>query len=84
MLVMICLFKSVCLAATSVRIENIRKVSVTERVPSAESFLPVKGNVSGLRWHWQFMLTLQTWLTNGSINRAILSGLLPKMLTCWP
>ena len=47
MRVMICLFKSVCLAATSVRMEKTRKASDTESVPSAESFRPVKGKVSG-------------------------------------
>ena len=35
------------LAATSVLIENTFSASDTERVPSAESFLPVNGNVSG-------------------------------------
>jgi len=44
-----CLFASVSLAATSVRIEKTLRASDTDRVPSAESFLPVYGNVSGLR-----------------------------------
>ena len=60
--------------------EKTRKASDTESVPSAESLRPVKGKVSGPRWHWQLILTRQTWLTSGSINRAIRSGSLPKML----
>lgn len=44
---MILLFVSVSLAATSVLMVKTLSASETERVPSAESFLPVKGNVSG-------------------------------------
>ena len=54
------LLSSVCLAAIIERIENERSASVTDKVPSAESFLPVKGKTSGPRWHWQLMLTRQT------------------------
>src|SRR3954467_14560079 len=54
------LLSSVCLAAIIERIENERSASVTDRVPSAESFRPVNGNTSGPRWHWQLMLTRQT------------------------
>jgi len=43
------LFASVSLAATSVRIVKTLSASVTDNVPSAESFLPVKGKVSGPR-----------------------------------
>jgi hypothetical protein len=45
------LFASVSLAATSVRIEKTLSASETDSVPSAESFLPVKGKISGPRWH---------------------------------
>jgi hypothetical protein len=38
-------------AATRERIEKERRASITESVPSAESFRPVKGKVSGPRWH---------------------------------
>ena len=37
------------LVATKERIEKERKASNTERVPSALSFLPVNGKVSGPR-----------------------------------
>lgn len=40
-------------AATIERMENERSASVTDEVPSAESFLPVNGKPSGPRWHWQ-------------------------------
>ena len=78
------MLSSVCLVATIERIENARSASVTDSVPSAESLRPVKGKTSGPRWHWQLMLTRQTWLTSGSTSRPIWSGLVPKMLTCWP
>ena len=42
---------SVPLAATSVRIVKTLRASETDSVPSAESFLPVKGKASGPRWH---------------------------------
>ena len=45
----ISLFKQVDLPATRVLIVKTLSASVTERVPSAESFLPVKGYVSGPR-----------------------------------
>ena len=61
-----------------------RNASVTDSVPSAESLRPVKGNTSGPRWHWQLMLTRQTWFTSGSTRLAIWSGLVPKIDTCWP
>ena len=75
---------SVCLAAIIERIEKERSASVTDSVPSALSLRPVKGKTSGPRWHWQLMLTRQTWLTSGSTSAPILSGLVLKMLTCWP
>lgn len=56
--VMICLLRSFALAAARLLIENTRKASETESVPSAESFLPVKGKVSGPRWHCELILTL--------------------------
>lgn len=43
----ISLFISFTLAATKVLIVKIRNASDTDNVPSAESFLPVKGKVSG-------------------------------------
>ncbi len=43
------LFASVSLAATSVLIVKTLSASVTDKVPSAESFLPVKGKLSGPR-----------------------------------
>ena len=43
------LFDSVPFVATTVRMEKTLSASDTERVPSAESFLPVNGNVSGPR-----------------------------------
>jgi hypothetical protein len=46
---MIEMFWSFFLAATRVLIEKTFRVSLIERVPSAEFFLPVKGNESGDR-----------------------------------
>ena len=43
------LFSSVSFAATSVLIVNTLSASVTDKVPSAESFLPVNGKLSGPR-----------------------------------
>ena len=48
---MIARFASVSFAATSVRIVKTRSASLTDSVPSAESFRPVNGKVSGPRWH---------------------------------
>ncbi|MNF19279.1 hypothetical protein D3C80_2239480 [compost metagenome] len=48
------------LVATSVRMENTRNASCTDRVPSAEFFRPLKGKVSGPRWHWALMLIRPT------------------------
>jgi hypothetical protein len=48
---MIVLFSSVSLTATNVLIENDLRASTTDKVPSALSFLPVKGNASGPLWH---------------------------------
>ena len=48
-LVMISRFSSVSRADTTIRIEKILKASETDCVPSAESFRPLKGKVSGLR-----------------------------------
>src|ERR1700674_703105 len=76
------LLASVCLVATIERIENARKASVTDSVPSAESLRPANGKTSGPRWHWQLMLTRQTWLTSGSTSAPICPGLEPKTLTC--
>ncbi len=67
---MIALLASVSLAATRVRMVKTLRASETESVPSAESFRPVNGNVSGPRWHWLLRLTRQTWLTSGSIRSA--------------
>src|SRR4051812_34184385 len=78
------LLSSVCLAAIIDRIENERSTSVTDSVPSAESFRPVNGNTSGPLWHWQLMLTRQTWLTSGSTSFPIRSGSSLKIDTCWP
>jgi hypothetical protein len=44
---MISLFSSVSFAATSDLIENDLKASTTDKVPSALSFRPVKGKLSG-------------------------------------
>ncbi len=68
------LLTSLALAATSVRMEKTRSASETDSVPSAESLRPVNGKVSGPRWHWLLRLTRQTWLTSGSISRAIAAG----------
>ena len=54
------LFVSFSLVATSVLIEKTLKASETDNVPSAESFLPVKGKLSGPLWHCEFILTLLT------------------------
>lgn len=78
------LLGSVCLAAIIERIEKDRSASVTESVPSAESLRPVKGKMSGPRWHCQLMLTRQTWFTSGSTSVPMSSALVEKMLTCWP
>jgi hypothetical protein len=59
-LVKMSLLISVSLAATRVLMESTRKVSETYSIPSIESFLTVKGKVSGPRWHWLLRLTLQT------------------------
>ena len=43
------LLSSVCLAAIIERIENARRASCTDNVPSAESLRPPNGNTSGPR-----------------------------------
>ncbi|MNG31430.1 hypothetical protein D3C84_1172250 [compost metagenome] len=48
------------LVATSVRMEKVRSASWTDKVPSAEFFRPLNGNVSGPRWHWALMLMRPT------------------------
>ena len=53
-------FNSVSLAETRDGVVKTKAASETERLPSAESFLPVKGAVSGLLWHWQLIFTLDT------------------------
>ncbi len=53
---------SLYLAATRVRIENCFSASATDKVPSAESFLPLNGNVSGPRWHCVLLMQSQVWL----------------------
>src|SRR5947199_341669 len=58
--------------------ENARRASVTDSVPSAESLRPLNGNVSGPRWHWLLMFTRQTWLTSGSMSRLKPLGSLPN------
>ena len=40
-----------CLAATMDRMLKARRASVTDSVPSAEFLRPVKGKISGPRWH---------------------------------
>ena len=46
------LLSSVCLAAIIERIENERSASVTDKVPSAESFRPVTGNTSACMYSY--------------------------------
>jgi len=72
------LLASVCLVATIERIEKDRRASLTDKVPSAESLRPVKGNTSGPRCHWQLMLTRETWLTRGSTSLPTSSASLLK------
>jgi hypothetical protein len=79
-----CLLVSFNLAATKERMENDLNASCTESVPSALSFLPVKGNTSGPRWHWVLILTRLTKFTNGSINDDTSFASLLKILTCIP
>ena len=67
-------------AATSERIEKQRNASLIESVPSAESLRPVKGSLSGPRWHCVLILMRETWLARGSTSRAIFSGSRPKTL----
>ena len=45
------LLTSLSLPATMVLMLKTRRASTTLNVPSAESFLPLKGYTSGLRWH---------------------------------
>ena len=52
MLVTRSLLLSLDFVATVVRIENTLRASDTDSVPSAESFLPLNGRVSGPLWHW--------------------------------
>merc|ERR1719437_412523 len=47
------------LAATSVSTLTARRTSDTLMVPNAEDFRPAKGKLSGPRWHWALMFTLQ-------------------------
>ena len=56
--------------ATNVLIEKERSASYTLSVPTAESFLPVKGNTSGPLWHKLLRFTRQTRLTKLSIKGA--------------
>ena len=56
------------------RMEKPGRASLTESVPSVESLRPVKGKVSGPRWHWLLRFTRQTWLTMGSTSSATLAG----------
>ena len=56
MFLIIDLFISSSLAATRVLIENTRRASETDKVTSAESFLPVNGNITvginkGFKYH---------------------------------
>src|SRR5437870_5450794 len=44
-------FCPVCFPAKTRSVENALSASESERVPTAESFVPVKGNESGPRWH---------------------------------
>jgi hypothetical protein len=53
-------FSSVSLAEIRDGVVKTVAASETERLPSAESFLPVKGAVSGLLWHCQLIFTLDT------------------------
>ena len=79
-----CLFAPSASSRPSSGSRRTRSASVTDSVPSAESLRPVNGNTSGPRWHWQLMLTRQTWLTSGSTSAPICAGPVPKMLTCCP
>ena len=63
---------------------NTTREEELESAGSAESLRPVNGNTSGPRWHWQLMLTGQTWFTSGSTSGPITSGLDPKIATCCP
>ena len=67
----ILLFASLSLAATKVLIEKERNASLTLKVLTAESFLPVNGKISGPRWQELLRLTLHTKFTNVSIRGAI-------------
>ena len=79
-----CLLASFIFVATSERMENERKASVTDKVPSALSLRPVNGNTSGPRWHWALIFTRLTSVTNGSISDDTSSASLLKILTCMP
>ena len=57
---------SVSLVATKVRMEKTRSASEIERVPSAESLRPVKGKLSGPRWHLLMRLLTQEERTHGA------------------
>lgn len=46
--------------ATSDLMEKALNASIIERVPSAESFLPVNGKESGPLWHWALRFILLT------------------------
>ena len=78
------LFELFSLEATKVLMENDRNASLTLKVLNAESFLPVKGNTSGPRWHELFKFTLQTRFTNTSIKGANVFTFFPNTLTCCP
>ena len=70
-LLKISLFSSLSLVATIVLIEKERNASGTERVPSAESFLPVKGKTSGPLCDCVFTYTQETKFTKPSTILAI-------------
>lgn len=78
------LFASLDAVAATVRIEKARSASLTDRVPSAESFRPVNGNVSGPRRHCVFRLMRATWLASASTIVAIARGSVPNSAACWP
>lgn len=70
--------------ATMLRIEKQRSASEIDRVPSAESLRPAKGNTSGPRWHWLLRLSRHWSWAVWSIHQPATSALVVNSASCWP
>ena len=72
------------LTATTDSMLTVLSASDTESVPRADDLRPVKGNVSGPRWHWELMLTRPTESASASTSGPIFVTSFAKTAACWP